>query len=349
MSPVQGSQSMMTSHGNQHRNQHMTGNQHINQILSQAGENQSLRPHLFSTPPSWNSRGPAPNTMHYRPTLDARGNQSPPPWNPRGLALNTIHHRPTLDSSNTVHYRAPVGLTKLKVIPKSALQPINQSTLQPLNLSSLQPINQSALQSIKQSSLQSINQSTLKPINQSTLQPINQSTHQPSQSNAQYMQYLFEGHSIFQNPQTDFQSPNSNRAPIEKKHTKLKTESSSLQNFQAKSKPQNPNPQQTYNDPRLPEGWYLSGVLRQSGVSKGKFDFYIHGMGKRFRSIPEIVRFYDLRSQTGEIEYIDYKVIEDCIKTFRRQLMEQQTAELMEHQTAQPMEHQELKPDAKED
>merc|ERR1719319_535625 len=302
----------MPSNGNQHRNQHMTGNQHINQILSQVGENQSMRPNLFSTPPSWNSRGPAPNTMHYRPTLDARGNQSPPPWNPRGLALNTIHHRPTLDSSNTVHYRAPVGLTKLKVIPKSALQPINQSTLQ--------------------------------PINHSSLQLINQSTHQPLESNAQYMQYLFEGHSIFQNPQTDFQSPNSNRAPIEKKHSKLKTERSSLQNFQAKSKPQNPNPQQTYNDPRLPEGWYLSGVLRQSGVSKGKFDFYVHGMGKRFRSIPEIVRFYDLRSQTGEIEYIDYKVIEDCIKTFRRQLMEQQTAQPMEHQTAQPMEHQTAQP-----
>merc|ERR1719319_213436 len=347
----------MPSNGNQNRNQHMTGNQHINQILSQSGENQSMRPNLFSTPPSWNSRGPAPNTMHYRPTLDARGNQSPPPWNPRGLALNTIHHRPTLDSSNTVHYRAPVGLTKLKVIPKSALQPINQSTMQPINQSTLQPINHSSLQPINQSTLQPINQSTLKPINQSTLQPINQSTHQPSESNAQYMQYLFEGHSIFQNPQTDFQSPNSNRAPIEKKHSKLKTESSSLQNFQAKSKPQNPNPQQTYNDPRLPEGWYLSGVLRQSGVSKGKFDFYIHGMGKRFRSIPEIVRFYDLRSQTGEIEYIDYKVIEDCIKTFRRQLMEHQAAQLMEHQTAQPLEHQtarsmeqqELKPDAKED
>merc|ERR1719319_1833347 len=89
-------------------------------MLSQSQGNQSMRPNLFSTPPSWNSRGPAPNTMHHRPTLDARGNQSAPPWNPRGLALNTVH------------YRAPVGLTKLKVIPKSALQPINQSTLQPI-------------------------------------------------------------------------------------------------------------------------------------------------------------------------------------------------------------------------
>merc|ERR1719296_723140 len=142
-------------------------------MLSQSQGNQSMRPNLFSTPP---------------------------PWNPRGLALNTIHHRPTLDSSNTVHYRAPVGLTKLKVIPKSALQPINQSTLQPINHSSLQPINQSTLQPINQSSLQPINQSTLKLINQSTLQPINQSSLQPLESNAQYMQYLFEGHSIFQNP-----------------------------------------------------------------------------------------------------------------------------------------------------
>jgi len=98
-----------------------------------------------------------------------------------------------------------------------------------------------------------------------------------------------------------------------------------LQKFQAKSSL--PNPQKTYNDPRLPEGWYLKGVIRQTGVSKGKFDFYIHGMNKRFRSVREIVRFYDLRSQTEEIEYIDYKVIEECIQTFRKQLMEQQKAQ----------------------
>merc|ERR1719186_1968852 len=80
---------------------------------------------------------------------------------------------------------------------------------------------------------------------------------------------------------------------------------------------------QTYNDSRLPPGWYLTGVIRKSGVSKGKFDFYIHGMGKRFRSMPEIVRFYDLKRQTEEIEHIDYKGIEESIKTFRTQLTDQ--------------------------
>ena len=69
-------------------------------------------------------------------------------------------------------------------------------------------------------------------------------------------------------------------------------------------------------------------LSKQNGVSKGKFDSYVHGMGKQFRSIREIVRFYDLRSQTCEIEYIDYKAIEECIKTFRKQLMEEQAAQL---------------------
>jgi len=39
--------------------------------------------------------------------------------------------------------------------------------------------------------------------------------------------------------------------------------------------------------------------------------------------MPEIVRFYDLKRQTEEIEYIDYKGIEESIKTFRTQLTDQ--------------------------
>lgn len=59
-------------------------------------------------------------------------------------------------------------------------------------------------------------------------------------------------------------------------------------------------------DPSLPPGWKRIVSQRSSGESAGKWDVYITGLGKRFRSRPELERFL----QQKDIQDIDPKAID---------------------------------------
>jgi len=64
-----------------------------------------------------------------------------------------------------------------------------------------------------------------------------------------------------------------------------------------------------FEDPSLPEGWKRVVVQRTGGASAGHWDVYIHGMGKRFRSRPDLERYLEEKKITViKAEDIDFTV-----------------------------------------
>merc|ERR1711881_136404 len=64
-----------------------------------------------------------------------------------------------------------------------------------------------------------------------------------------------------------------------------------------------------YEDPTLPEGWKRGVTQRTEGASAGKWDVYINGMGKRFRSRPDLERYLEENKITDiKAEDIDFTV-----------------------------------------
>merc|ERR1719319_1277094 len=64
-----------------------------------------------------------------------------------------------------------------------------------------------------------------------------------------------------------------------------------------------------FEDPTLPEGWKRTVTQRLDGASAGKWDVYILGMGKRFRSKPDLERCLEENKITDiKAEDIDFTV-----------------------------------------
>merc|ERR1711953_868666 len=63
------------------------------------------------------------------------------------------------------------------------------------------------------------------------------------------------------------------------------------------------------NDPSLPEGWARHVSQRSTGNSAGKWDVYITGLGKRFRSRPELRKYLEENNITNiNPDDIDFSV-----------------------------------------